>query len=112
MIVGLGLDTVAIARIESAMQNPRFLARILTHQERTEANPVHRVASRWAAKEATAKALGTHLRWHEVELLHEANGRPFIRLNTLAVPHPPRIHVSLTHDGGLAIAVVIAEHGD
>lgn len=109
MIRGVGLDTVSLARIERAMARPGFLARILTPEERAEPNPPRTVAGRWAAKEATAKALGTHLRWHDVRVRHEPNGRPVLTLREGAVDGSPHLHLSITHDAGLAIAVVVAE---
>ncbi len=58
MIVGLGIDIVEVARIAEAMKNPRFIERILTPIEREFCTTPQKVAGRWAAKEAIAKAVG------------------------------------------------------
>lgn len=110
MILTIGMDLVDVDRIARAMENPRFLERILTPRERELELTVGRIAGRWAAKEAVAKAVGLHLAWHHVEILNEANGRPY------AVVHDPafdsttqRLHVTITHERGHAAAVAILE---
>lgn len=112
MIVAVGLDLVDVERITAAMQNPKFLSRILTPAERCEVgdDPM-RVAGRWAAKEAAYKALGIpSLKWQDVEIQGGGKQAPKI-----VVSHPEfnsqslRIHLSLSHERGHAAAVVILE---
>lgn len=115
MIVGVGVDLVDVERFERALERTPTLARRLftaAEQER----PVPSLAARFAAKEAVAKALGAPggLRWTDVEIASDAAGRPYIRAggtieHAAALRAVARWHVSLSHDGGMAIAMVIAE---
>ncbi len=115
MIVGLGVDLVDIARFErSIARTPRLLERLFTPDER--ALKPHSLAARYAAKEALIKALGGSdgLHWSEIEVASEASGRPVFVLSgsTAAVLAERRItavHLSMSHDAGLATAYVIAE---
>ncbi len=97
------------------VRTPRLAERLFTPAERAAGTP-ERLAARFAAKEATAKALGTPFAggWYDVEVVSGARGRPGLRVTggvaalaaTLGVT---RWHVSLSHDGGLATALVLAE---
>lgn len=110
MIVGLGLDLVDIRRIQVAMENPRFVFRILTDAERAMCRTPQCVAGRWAAKEAIAKAIGLPLTWQEVEVLPDETGAPKVRIyNTSFDPVRLRIHVSITHERENAAAVAVLE---
>ncbi len=110
MVVGLGIDLVDIARIETAMENPRFLERILTPAERDYCITPYHVAGRWAAKEAIAKAIGLALSWQEVEILPDELGVPKAQINSVHYdPGRMRIHVSITHERTQAAAVAILE---
>ena len=110
MILAVGLDLVEVARIAEAMENPAFVERILTPAERESIHTPLRVAGRWAAKEAVAKAVGLHLSWQDVEILNDDQGKPSVRIS-----HPDwnpaerRIHLSITHEKGHAAAVAILE---
>jgi len=110
MIQSVGLDLVEVERIAEAMQKPAFLERILTAAEREVIRTPLRVAGRWAAKEAVAKAVGLHLSWQDVEILNDSEGAPIV-----TVTHPDfrteevRIHLSITHEKGHAAAVAILE---
>jgi holo-[acyl-carrier protein] synthase len=114
-IVGVGIDVVAISRFEEAVErSPSFVERIFTPAERT-LGP-HSLAARWAAKEALAKALGAPgtLHWHDAEVVREDGGKPRLdvrgtvqaRAQELGIA---RFHLSLSHDAGIASAVVIGE---
>ena len=77
--------------------------------------PPASLAARFAAKEALAKALGAPvgLRWHDAEVHRGADGRPRLRCAARWRPAPPQLgctrrHLSLSHDGGIASAVVVA----
>lgn len=127
MIRGLGIDVVEVSRIEDAMRNPRFLERILTKRERSGRLTPAFVAGRWAAKEAVAKAVHTHLRWHDVEIENDESGRPIAVLSIDPYREGPapsssgsvspakravsRIHLSISHERGLAAAVAVWEEG-
>ena len=121
-----GVDVVEIARIATALERwgERFIARVWTAQERHEsATRIESLAARWAAKEATAKALGIGLRglgrasngvlWTEIEVRRGPQGRPELVLYGAAAAHAQSLNlnewaVSLSHAGGIAIAMVTA----
>ena len=115
MIVGVGIDVVDIGRFEeSLLRTPALRERVFTEEERLR--PIASLAARFAAKEALAKALGapTGMAWHDAEVVSEASGNPQLeirgsvlaRANDLGVRS---VHVSLSHDAGIASAVVILE---
>ncbi len=123
MIVGIGLDRIAIARMERALARfgARLLARVFTEAEVREAlarQPMaRRLALCFAAKEAAAKALGTGFREgvapRMIETVHEPSGKPVLRLHGAALAHAKRLGVrevlvSLTDDGGVAMALAVA----
>lgn len=95
-------------------RTPRLRNRLFTTAERDL--PVRSLAARFAAKEAAAKAVGSPggLSWHDCEVVKGHRGRPSLRvsgaLERLGREQGVKYwHVSLTHDGGVAGAVVIAE---
>jgi len=114
-ICGVGTDVVDIARFERALRKaPGLVERLFAAPER--GLPVESLAARFAAKEAVAKALGSagNLCWHDVIVHKASSGKPFLELRNRAaeVAATKGIaywHISLTHDGGLAMAFVIAE---
>jgi holo-[acyl-carrier protein] synthase len=117
MIVGVGIDVVEIARLAEALTRTQRLAtRLFTERERDL--PLRSLAARFAAKEALAKALGAPrgLLWTDAEIIAGADGQPELKVYgtvaaTAAHLGVTRWHVSLSHDGGVATAVVIAEGG-
>lgn len=118
MIIGVGIDVVEIARLAAALKRTQGLAaRLFTERERKL--PDRSLAARFAAKEAVAKALGAPpgLHWADAEVVAGPRGRPELRVGgTVAVAADwlgvRRWHLSLSHDGGIATAVVIAEGED
>jgi holo-[acyl-carrier protein] synthase len=124
LVVGIGVDVVEIARIRRLMERwqERFLGRVFTEAELAYAlgrrDPAEHLSARFAAKEATLKALGSGLsmgvRWREMEVRRQPGQRPTLALSgrTAALGMARgvrRYHVSLTHDAGLAVAQVLAE---
>ena len=115
MIVGVGVDVVDVARLARALQRTPGLAdRLFTDAER--ARPVESLAARFAAKEAVAKALGAPggLRWREAEVVTGERGRPRLAVSGAVAQEAEAQgvrtwHLSLSHDGGVATAVVVAE---
>ncbi len=115
MIVGVGIDVVEIARFGQALSRTQGLAsRLFTDSER--GLPVRSLAARFAAKEALAKALGgpPGLIWRDAEVITDPLGRPDLKVNGTVAAAAARLgvrrwHVSLSHDGNVATAVVIAE---
>jgi holo-[acyl-carrier protein] synthase len=119
-ILGMGVDVVDIARLDRLLRQwPRMAERLFTDGERAYAQGRHRpaehLAARYAAKEATFKALGTgwpSIGWHDVEVVSPGEGEgggPRLALTGAAAEHAAgaRGMVSLSHDGGLAIAQVL-----
>ncbi len=124
MIIGLGLDLVEIERIERAAggHEGRFVEKYFTEAEaayaRSTRRPMEHLAARFAAKEAAAKAFGTGfsggVRLREIEVATEDSGRPKLVLHGAAAERAramgvTRTHVSLTHTGTHAAAVVVLE---
>ena len=115
MIVGVGVDLVEIARFERSLtRTPRLVTRLFAPAERPLA--ARSLAARFAAKEALIKALGgsDNVHWTEIEIVPEPSGRPrFVLSGTTAAEVERRgitsLHVSMSHDAGLATAYVIAE---
>lgn len=124
-IVSLGMDLMQIDRIETviARRGPRFLERIFTSAERAycerrAATRATHYAGRYAVKEAVMKVLGTGwakgVRWRDIEV-HRLNGKaPEVLLHgrsreLAAALGIARIHVTITHDAGIAAAVAVAE---
>jgi holo-[acyl-carrier protein] synthase len=121
-IAGVGVDLVELDRIRGALERhgERFLDRILTAGEREycyrRRDPVPHIAARFAAKEAVVKALGTGfahgIRWIDVEVERDEVGPPRIVLHGAALQIAgagARVHLSLTHDKGAAVAVAVLE---
>ncbi|MBV9384505.1 MAG: holo-ACP synthase [Streptosporangiaceae bacterium] len=115
MIIGVGIDVVEIARLEVALNRTHGLAgRLFAAGERNL--PMRSLAARFAAKEGVAKALGcpAGLRWTDAEVVTDASGRPSLVVRgtvgaAAARSGVRRWHLSLSHDAGIATAVVIAE---
>ncbi len=115
MIVGLGVDVVDLARFERAVaRTPRLRERLFAESER--ALPLRSLAGRFAAKEALVKALGGDggLRWVDMEIASDPSGNPAFRIaGPLAGLLERRgigaLHVSMSHDAGVAVATVVAE---
>ncbi len=121
MIVGVGLDVCSIERMRRAIDRhgERFFARICSHEERVDLagrDLPTSLAGRFAVKEAFAKALdgAPGVGWHEIQVRRTSTGRPRLELRGRALELAERFgasrwHVSITHDAGIASAVVILE---
>jgi holo-[acyl-carrier protein] synthase len=126
-ILGTGIDVIEVERIERALSDPvtgsRFRARVFTPGEieycESRGKPrFQSYAARFAAKEATMKALGTgwnrNVGWSEIEVVRRRGSAPTIVLSGKAADFArrkniSRFHLSLTHTANEAIAHVIAE---
>jgi holo-[acyl-carrier protein] synthase len=121
VIVGVGIDVVPVDRFAATLRrSPGLLRRLFTETELTTGSGGMRtaesLAARFAAKEALSKALGGGggMRWTDAEIRTDDTGRPSLavsgtvaeRADALGVT---RWHVSMSHDGGIASATVIAE---
>jgi len=124
LIIGMGVDIAEVERIEAAIerQGERFLRRIFTEQEIAYCerfrNKYERYAGRFAAKEATMKALGTGwrhgIRWVDLEVVRLPTGRPTMQLKGESKKIAEQmgvkqIAVSITHTSSEALAQVIFE---
>ncbi|MFY1687923.1 holo-ACP synthase [Plantactinospora sp. WMMB782] len=121
MIVAVGIDVVLVDRFARALARTPLLAdRLFTEAERVTGSGSPRsaesLAARFAAKEAVAKALGAPagLHWHDCEVVADPDGRPWLTVaGTVAAAATRRgvrrWHLSLSHDGGIASAMVVAE---
>ena len=112
MITGVGTDLVDVARLEESLaRTPTLRSRLFTPAEAELS--VDSLAARFAAKEALAKALGAPggLSWQDAEVVTDPDGRPSFQLGgTLAdLVGDSRVHLSLSHDGGFALAFVVLE---
>jgi holo-[acyl-carrier protein] synthase len=115
LIVGIGVDVVGLDRFaESLDRTPQLSDRLFTEAER-DARP-ESLAATFAAKEAVAKVLGAPdgLAWHDVEVGHDNDGAPRLTMTgTVAAAAAERgiarWHLSLSHDAGVAVAMVVAE---
>ncbi|HEY3879164.1 MAG TPA: holo-ACP synthase [Trebonia sp.] len=115
MIVGVGIDVVGIDRFASALQRtPGLAKRLFTDGE--QGLPPRSLAARFAAKEALAKVLGAPrgLLWTDAEVISGPGGRPALRVVGTVAAAAAGLgvtgwHLSLSHDAGIASAVVIAE---
>ncbi|QQR99856.1 MAG: holo-ACP synthase [Austwickia sp.] len=115
MIIGVGTDVCEITRMAQSLERtPRLRERLFSPVEADL--PVESLAARFAAKEAVAKALATRggLGWRDVEVRTDEYGAPSLHLTGSVAARAAelgvrRLHVSLSHDGGLAIAFVVAE---
>ena len=112
MIYGIGVDVVDIERFKSSLQRtPGLLEKLFTNNEKTKS--IHSLAARFAAKEALAKAMGvgTSLSWLEAEVVNLESGKPIFLFHGKVAEFLTGINVnlSLSHDAGIASAIVIAE---
>jgi holo-[acyl-carrier protein] synthase len=121
MIVGVGIDVVPVARFAQALdRTPSLAARLFTDSELVTPSGSPRsaesLAARFAAKEALAKALGGGggMAWTDACVVTDAAGRPSLTVTGTVAERAERLgvsrwHVSLSHDGGIASATVLAE---
>ncbi|MET9499290.1 holo-ACP synthase [Streptomyces sp. NPDC006552] len=120
-IIGVGIDVAEIERFAASLERtPGMAGRLFLPDELLlpggERRGVASLAARFAAKEALAKALGAPggLRWLDAEVYVEVSGRPRLRVSGTVAARAAELgvaafHVSLSHDAGVASAVVVAE---
>jgi len=115
MIVGIGVDVADVSRLQDALRRtPALAERLFADSERDR--PPHSLAGCFAAKEATAKALGgpAGLRWTDAIVAHDSRGRPILEVRGTVAAAADRLgvaiwHLSISHDAGVCIAMVVAE---
>jgi holo-[acyl-carrier protein] synthase len=121
VIVSVGIDVVLVERFARALdRTPLLVDRLFTDSERLTPSGSPRsaesLAARFAAKEAVAKALGAPagMHWHDCEIVADPDGRPWLTVSgtvaaVAALRGVNRWHLSLSHDGGIVSAMVVAE---
>ncbi|TWP36180.1 holo-ACP synthase [Leekyejoonella antrihumi] len=115
MIVGVGIDVVDVGRFMAKLDaTPALRDRLFAAEERTL--PPNSLAGRFAAKEALAKALGAPggLHWVDAVVAKNDDGRPYWQLSGTVNARAAdlgvqSLHLSISHDAGIASAIVIAE---
>jgi len=115
VIVGVGVDIVDVARFEASLERtPALAQRLFTDVERDL--PMPSLAARFAAKEAFIKAMGGSgaMGWHDMSVAPTDGAAPKLELSGEAAKLAngrgvTGVHLSLSHDGGQAVAFVVAE---
>jgi holo-[acyl-carrier protein] synthase len=115
VIAGIGVDITEIARLEQALaRTPALAERLFAESERSLS--LRQLAGCFAAKEAVAKVLGAPagLLWTDVALMREQSGRPVLTIQGTVADAAAELgitgwHVSISHDGGFCVAMVVAE---
>jgi holo-[acyl-carrier protein] synthase len=122
MILGIGIDITEVKKIEESIRSETFQRKVFTPAElksmEGSKNRAERLAGKFAAKEAFMKAIGAGL-WQEVwfaqiEVLNDEYGKPYINVSGEAEVRlkeigANQIHTSISHSGGVAVAVAIVE---
>ena len=121
MVIGTGIDVIEVERVKKAAAKPAFLNRVFTRAEQDYFErfgfEAQTIAGTFAAKEAIAKALAVGfkgIRWMDIEILHDDNGKPYAALQNGALSRleelaGKRVHVSISHIKQLAVAQAIVE---
>jgi holo-[acyl-carrier protein] synthase len=119
--VYIGIDLVEVGRIRDLFtRHESFLGRIYTPKEveysLSKRNKFEHLAARFAIKEAVVKALGTGMKWTDIELLNDPSGRPYLKLHGRAkeLANEKGIHawdVSITHTKEHAVGQVLLMPG-
>ena len=115
MIVGVGIDVVDVARFVATLHRvPALRDRLFTPDEREM--PETSLAARFAAKEAIAKALGAPpgMSWQDATVRRVAGAQPVVEVTGTVAARAAelgvtRFHLSISHDAGIASAMVVAE---
>ncbi|WP_144760523.1 holo-ACP synthase [Curtobacterium sp. 9128] len=120
MIIGIGVDVVDLERFERVLtRTPAMRTRLFTSSEQLrdgEPRPLASLAARFAAKEALIKAFGSSagLSWQDLEVVSDDQRNPSLTLHEQArqvadARGVTSVHLSLSHDGGIATAFVVLE---
>lgn len=123
MVISVGVDVVDIDRLGRALERtPALRQRVFGDHDTsgvTRGSETASLAARFAAKEATLKALGGHVAgfsWHDIQVTRPERSAPSLVVTGGAARVSQELgierwHLSLSHDGGVAIAFVVAESG-
>ena len=126
-IVGIGVDVVDCARIESSIERfgERFLRRVFTEGEIAYSQsmkfPARHFAARFAAKEALSKAFGTgigkSMGWRDLDVRKKESGEPYVVLSGGADQMAndrgiTKVRISLSHTDTIGMAIIVLEAAD
>jgi len=122
MILGIGIDLVQVDKLRRGMRSQAFLRKTFSEAELADClqtkNRAEHLAGKFAAKEAFMKAAGRGIRqglwFSQIEVLHRDTGQPYVKVSGEAARTAGELkvactHVSISHAGGMATAVVILE---
>ena len=109
-MIKIGIDIVEIKRIEKLIKKYGLNLKFLNEDEKYTIK-AESIAGIFAAKEAFSKALGTGIgkefSFKDISILKDSKGKPYIKLNSpISIKNSD---ISITHDGGFAIAAIIVE---
>jgi holo-[acyl-carrier protein] synthase len=115
VIIGVGIDVVDVERFRMTLERtPALRDRVFTESERGLG--LASLAARFAAKEALAKSLGAPvgMRWLDATVTQDGKGQPSLQVSGTVAARAEDLgvasfHLSISHDAGIASAVVIAE---
>lgn len=114
-VVGVGVDVVGVERFAAVLARGEALRARLFDPDEADL-PVRSLAARFAAKEALAKALGAPpgLRWRDARVHRGEHGAPWVEMRGTVAARADAlgvgaVHLSLSHDAGIATAFVVAE---
>jgi holo-[acyl-carrier protein] synthase len=112
MILGIGIDLVDIVRFEQNLERtPGLKSKLFTETERIKS--IESLAARFAAKEALIKALNAEngILWHEAEVVNLEGGKPAFNFYGAVADliDGANVHLSISHDAGIATAIVVVE---
>ena len=114
-MIKIGTDIVAIDRVDKALKKfgDRYKDRFLNENEKILSSKVESIAGYWASKEAISKALGCgigkELKFNDIEIYKDSKNAPHFRLKDNSQFKIKQSSLSISHDGGFAIAVVMIE---
>lgn len=125
MVIGIGVDVVDVERFQKALQRtPALKSRLFGSLDIQDIGSgkaeVLSLAARFAAKEATLKALGGNIpgfSWHDVQVSRDPGHAPTLSVTGGAQTRAQEKgitswHLSMSHDGNVAVAFVVASSGD
>lgn len=119
---GIGVDIITVDRIKKSVEKQSFVDKVFGKREQAafclDTLKIQSLAANYCAKEAFSKALGTGVRGfdlHEVEILRDEIGKPYFvfsgKAQEIMLSRGLSCNVSLSHEGGNAIAFVVIEQG-
>lgn len=109
MIIGIGVDIVHISHMRHSIAIPGFITDTFTINEvlKCHGDEATYYAAKFACKEAVFKAVGLPKDWRLIEILNDADGKPYVAMRNEF--QGMVIHISVTTEAELATAFCVAE---